>query len=73
MKDVYAMLMSGVGEAWRRSYFWKHNSDLFLEAQSIRRQLAPIVFMGHTGQLPNTIDTMTIYKVIFEKKTQVNK
>jgi len=54
------MLMSCVGEASRRSYFWKRYSDLFLEVQSIRRQLAPIVFMDHIGQLPNTINTMTV-------------
>jgi hypothetical protein len=69
---LYTMLMSSVGEAWRFSYFWKRYSDLFMEVQSIRRQLAPIVFMDHTGQLPNTINTMTVYKVVFGKP-EVNK
>lgn len=47
------MVMSSLEETWRRSYFWKRRSDLFLEAQSIRGRLAPIVLIGRIGLLPN--------------------
>jgi hypothetical protein len=47
------MLMVSVGEAWRRSHFFKLQSDLFLEVESIRGQLASFEFMGRFGLLPN--------------------